>query len=621
MKFFVFFFYLFCVFNYTISSVVQTVRDIYDVAFKDEKTKSDEYIKNNIKTEKMKTIMKAFFEYKSGFHIVPTLVIFEKPDEIQNLKKNFKDCLKSNLHCSNNQSIAVATILIENFFLKIFNLEKVNLTVVSTQEKYERDLSEFIEIISACISNNLGTILDEMSKLRNNNILTGKIVLENYTPLKEDYEKTKKQLLEFSKQENQKKIIGYLKNDFEFFKKIFKSCILYGENIFTDNKEKISYKKMKSQLQDLFNEKKILNKKEVIKELKAFISLVKQISEKIKDKDEESYDFLKIFYSSVLDFSMFKDESSFLNYFIKCYYASCFERNILNDTFDYQKIIVLKEIFPLKESFFILKKKYFSKNLKSLMLIKEKNTSDLDKKNKQLTELNFNKDPFFSLLIENIKKFDFDTETFLEKNTDLSNVVTGLTFAQKKDNYIANNYKDFYENNVKKFFLDKLFFLSHEQDKFSKLQDNRWFKSFRQNQSVDLISKEDFIFEEKLIQDLNKKFQENVKVYNEKFNLYENFLKDVSLAISVFFLKDWYRPYHRAMYYLDQNKKKTLLFGTLLGGLALLYTYQDKKLPQFIIQKSREFIPFLKKYLSLFKQKFLSGISKQKSSIETLVLC
>lgn len=617
MKFFVFFLYLISMFKHTISaSVIRTVREIYDVAFKDEKTKSDEYIKNNIKTEKMKKITKAFFDYKSGFHIVPTLVIFEKFDEIKNLKKIFKDCLKSSVQCSNNHNINVATVLVENFFLKIFNLEKVSITVIETHEKYENDLSEFIEIISAFVSQDLAIILDEMSKLRNNNILTGRIVLENYTPLKEEYEKTKKRLLEFSEEENQKKIISYLKYDFEFFKQILTSCIEYGENIFTNNEEKTLYEKMKRKFEDLFNTNKILNTTEIKTQFESFISLVKQISDRIEN--EKVYDFLKIFYSSLLDFSMFKDENIFLNYFITCYYASCFARSNPNNIFNHEKILLLSNIFSLnlkKNFFFTSKKKIFSKNLKSLMLIKEKSTFALDKKNQKLaniTELDFKEDPFFSLLIKNVEKIDFDSEIFIlgKNNTDLSNVVDGLTFTKSKDNYIPSDYKKFYNHYVKNFFLDKLFFLS--QEKFSKLEDNRFFKIFRQNQSIDLISKEDFIFEENLIAGLSRNFITNLNLYNAKFTLYKNFLKDVSFAISVFFLKDWYQPYPRTMYYLDQNKKKTIFFGTLFGGLALLYKYQDKKLPQFLIQKSAEFIPFLKKYLPLFKQKFISGISKLK---------
>jgi hypothetical protein len=616
MKFFVFFFYLLCLLKHTISaSLIQKARDIYDVVMKDDKTRSDEYIKSDIKTEKMQKIMKAFFQYKSGFHIVPTLVVFEKSNDIQNLKKKFKDCLKGSLQCSNKGNINVATVLVENFFLKIFNLEKVNVPVIQAHEKYEKDLSEFIDIISVLVSKALATILDKMSKLRNNNILTGKIVLENYTPLKEDYEKTKKQLLEFSSQKNQKKIIHYLKNDFEFFKQILTSCLKYGEKIFTDADEKRSYEAMTIKFKDLMNTDKILNKKEIMIQFKAFIEFVEQISGRIKDED--FYNFLKIFYSSLLDFSMFKDKKDFLNYFIKCYYASCFERNNSNDIFNHEKIFLLGNIFPLNENFFISKKKIFSKNLKSLMLIKEKTTSGVNKKNQKsadMQKLNFKEDPFFSLLIENVKKFDFQNEIFIseENNTDLSNVVNGLTFAQSKDNYIPSNYEDFYKNHVEKFFLDNLFFLSQEQNKLSKLQDNRWFKLFKQNQSVDLISKDDFIFKEKLMKDLNKEFIDDLSSYNEKFTLYENFLKDVSLAISVFFLKDWYQPYPRAMYYFDQNKKKTIFFGTLFGGLALLYKYQDKKLPQFLIQKSAEFIPFLKKYLPIFKQKFISGLSKLK---------
>lgn len=165
-----------------------------------------------------------------------------------------------------------------------------------------------------------------------------------------------------------------------------------------------------------------------------------------------------------------------------------------DDIFNHEKIFLLNNIFPLEENFFISKKKIFSKNLKSLMLIKEKSITSLNKKNQKL---NFNEDPFFSLLIKNVKKFDFGNENFFpeEKNTDLSNVVIGLTFTQSKDNYEVNNYEDFYKSNVKNFFLDGLFFLS--QDKFSKLQDNRWFKFLMQNKSIDLIFKEDFIFEKK----------------------------------------------------------------------------------------------------------------------------
>ncbi len=606
-------------------SLIEKARAIYDVVLKDDKTRSDEYINNHIKTEKMKKIMKAFFEYKSGFHIVPTLVVFEKVNDIRGLKNQFKDCLKSALQCQNNQNINVATVLVENFFLKIVNLETVGVTVPQTHQKYENDLSAFIEIISAVVSKNLATVLNEMSKLRDNNILTGKIVLENYTPLKEEYEERKKKLLDFSNEKNQKKIIRYLKNDFEFFEQILTSCLEYGENIFTDDEEKKSYDEMKRKFKALFDTEKILKTKEIKTQFKAFISLVQQISKKIEDR--EFYNFLKIFYSSLLDFSMFKDENNFLNYFIRCYYASCFERkNSSNNTFNHEKIFLLNNIFPLEENFFISKKKIFSKNLKSLMLIKEIkeiNISSFNKKNQKsvdMQKLNFNEDPFFSLLIKNVKKFDFQDEIFIleENNTDLSNVVIGLTFTRSKDNYEVNNYEDFYENNVKNFFLDGLFFLS--QDKFSKLQDNRWLKVFRQNKSIDLILKQDFIFEKKVIQELNKEFSTCLNLYNEKFTLYENFLKDVSFAISVFFLKDWYQSYPRATYYLDQHKKKTIFLAALFGGLALVYKYQDKQLPQYIIKKSKEFIPLLKEYLPVFKQKFMSGISKLKHSTKTLVL-
>lgn len=593
-------------------SLIEKARAIYDVVLKDDKTRSDEYINNHIKTEKMKKIMKAFFEYKSGFHIVPTLVVFERVNDIRGLKNQFKDCLKSALQCQNNQNINVATVLVENFFLKIVNLETVGVTVPQTHQKYENDLSAFIEIISAFVSKNLATVLNEMSQLRDKNILTGKIVLENYTPLKEDYETSREELLKFSKQKNQEKIIRYLKNDFEFFKQILRSCLKYGEKIFTDEQNKKPYDKMKLKFEEnLLDANKILNKEEIAVQLRAFIKFLKQISQISQTiTDQEFYNFLKIFYSSLLDFSMFKDENNFLNYFIRCYYASCFERKNSDDIFNHEKIFLLNNIFPLEENFFISKKKIFSKNLKSLMLIKEKSITSLNKKNQKL---NFNEDPFFSLLIKNVKKFDFGNENFFpeEKNTDLSNVVIGLTFTQSKDNYEVNNYEDFYKSNVKNFFLDGLFFLS--QDKFSKLQDNRWFKFLMQNKSIDLIFKEDFIFEKKLIQALNKEFLTYLNLYNEKFTLYENFLKDVSFAISVFFLKDWYQPYPRATYYLNQHKKKTIFLASLFGGLALLYKYQDKQLPQFIIKKSREFIPLLKEYLPVFKQKFMSGISKLKT--------
>lgn len=597
-------------------SLIEKARAIYDVVLKDDKTRSDEYINNHIKTEKMKKIMKAFFEYKSGFHIVPTLVVFEKVNDIRGLKNQFKDCLKSALQCQNNQNINVATVLVENFFLKIVNLETVGVTVPQTHQKYENDLSAFIEIISAVVSKNLATVLNEMSQLRDKNILTGKIVLENYTPLKEDYETSREELLKFSQKENQKKIIRYLKNDFEFFEQILTSCLKYGENIFTDDEEKKSYDEMKRKFEDLFDTEKILKTKEIKTQFKAFISLVQQISKNIKDR--EFYNFLKIFYSSLLDFSMFKDENNFLNYFIRCYYASCFESKKSGDVFNQEKILLLNNIFSSEENFFISKKKIFSKNLKSLMLIKEKNTSSLNKKNKKsvdMQRLNFNEDPFFSLLINNVKKFDFQYENFFtkEKNTDLSNVVDGLTFAESRDNYISSNYRNFYESNVENFFLDRLFFLS--QNKFIELKDNRWFwsKLFDPNKSIDVIFEKDFIFEKKVIRELNKEFSTCLNLYNEKFTLYENFLKDVSFAISVFFLKDWYQPYPRAMYYLNQHKKKTIFLATLFGGLALLYKYQDKQLPQFIIKKSREFIPLLKEYLPVFKQKFMSGISKLKT--------
>ena len=117
MKLFFFAFLVFCNFEDAFSgSFFQKARAIYDVVLQNDKTRSDEYIKSHIKTEKMQKIMTAFFEYKSGFHIVPTLVVFEKVDDIRGLKNKFKDCLKSALQCQNNQNINVATVLVENFF-------------------------------------------------------------------------------------------------------------------------------------------------------------------------------------------------------------------------------------------------------------------------------------------------------------------------------------------------------------------------------------------------------------------------------------------------------------------------------------------------------------------------
>lgn len=633
MKLFFFAFFVLC--NFENAHSAATYKTIVDTTEKVKRAyrtligdNNNEYLKEQFKTHELRNIIKNYFHYEDSFNKVNLLEFFLEDKNLNNLKNQFKVCENSNL-CNTEYKIENLNLKdltdagTKAFFKKIIDKEVLVNEGLINQDGIERNLTLFLNKASEFIKTRLQTILEKDNKNFHDLFpLKNEISINNQTNLKFISDKIKNKDI-FT-------LIHFLSNDFYFFQQMCKNIIEFSKN------NNINVELKENSLLHFVNQKKFESLKNFFlqeqndfeKILDSFLYYNNQILEKIKDDRSKLITFYSIYFSFPFDFSLFDDQQKFKSYILCLYSAFLFyiEKDNQNiDIIEKANLLIsfLDKATEINTIYFEPdRKNIVNKNLKNLLILYFLLYPPKDKK--KLEKINFKND-IFTLYYKNLIKFNLKEDSFYDQKISdqdlvniLNQIISQIKFTENKSGIFVDNIDLSIFNKV----FSNLFFMNEmrKEKNFLDLNSESWFRG-----KVSLLGYgESLRIDDKIasikFQSLYGGYVADLKGIVLQYNI---FLSDIANAIAVIFLEDCYTPYSRISYRIksktnqtlskiSQNKKKTIFFGTLFGGLALLYKYQDKKLPQFLIQKSGEFIPFLKQYLPLFKKKFLSGISKLK---------
>lgn len=604
---------------------------------------------HNIKDPRMKEFMSNFHIYKDSINIISMLKDFEEDPNLKEINKQFESCFNSK-KCERLESLKSKDIdeiitkipnivddQYKNIFIDMYDLKNDSqLKADELKKEIEHEIVDFLTLYRNFVYKILKI---EPTKLNNAEIFhkDKTIVTTNSTYIRA-IEAINQNIENKIKEEDGKKIDCF-EADFQALKELFQQINTFIKEDLKDV-EKISNELRKKYNEEVYKlEAKNISFETFINIWKYIVQIYNTIDID-KENNEIKFKFISLFYSQCIDFGEIKELK---NYFEIVLLSKKYKINsrstVQNRGISTIELLNKLQFIELKDKNEIMKN-----NFLKLLIIKNQIES-LENK-----DINM-KDDFFKLFFENCqKKGGFS-------NDELNNILSDGVKADENSKISWVNFMSSYTKSIKnkvidfqKDLLEKIQsqVLNNESQSKSERVSSTVRKFFSENRIGSLLKgsagvlgtvakgglkviKKGWGWIEENAQDENEKVitknqitEPDLKLRLEDYiKVYDDFVKSVSDTIAVIILKDLYDPFPRIIHtvktsvgksasFLNKHKKNAILFFTVLGSLALFYKYQDKQIPQFIMNQSKKIMPILKKQIPMWRQKFMTVVNNFK---------